>query len=295
MSLACRHIPFAALLAVHAASCSTQTKGGFKPTFDCGELDYFEVVSLMHHFRTYEVACGAPPEGDPYAELSWRELAAEARRLSEEHGICDGPEGSRAWAWLRRGCAIEATVNVLIHGHQATGCPQVAIEDGWPDLNYFAPDSYMSDQLGTAMDAECSAESEDGDPEDRIAVNHPPRTETGGSASQRGGRDPAYPFACGEVDLYDLAALFSGGTFEERCSDVAEGTWVEVAGYLREHVPCNYAELAMTDRAVACDVAACANSLVDSAARSTCDDFGPFVSEWSDECVRAWFTWYDHC
>jgi hypothetical protein len=280
-------------LCLSAGSCST--KGGFNPTFECEELDYYEVISLMSFFRTYEVACGRPPEGDPYADLNWRELAAEVRGRSEGGTYCDGPESNPVWLRLRRGCRIEATVNALIHGHQAVGCPPVVMERGWPDDNYFVPTSYISEQLGATMDAECSSASEDGYPGDRFAVQRPPRTGAGSSAFQRGSREPAHPFACGEIDFHGLAALYAGGPFEERCSDVPDGTWIELAEYLREHFPCNYAELAMTDRAVACDVAACANSLVDSAARSTCDDFGPFLNEWSDACERAWDIWYDEC
>jgi hypothetical protein len=84
------------------------------------------------------------------------------------------------------------------------------------------------------------------------------------------------PFACGDLDLYDLDAIMDGGAYEGKCADVPVGTWQQVAADLREATRCDHAPDYVPDPAEACDIAACANNLYEGAAASACDDFTAF-------------------
>ena len=90
------------------------------------------------------------------------------------------------------------------------------------------------------------------------------------------------PFTCGDVDLYDIDAILSGGALEGKCSDVPIGTWRRIAADLREATRCDHAPDYVPDPDEACDIAACANSLYAGAAASTCDDFTAL-----DEAMRS--------
>jgi hypothetical protein len=84
------------------------------------------------------------------------------------------------------------------------------------------------------------------------------------------------PFACGDLDFYDLDALYAGGAVEGRCSDVAVGTWRAVAAHLREHAPCpTAADRIAADPQLACDIAECGNLLLRLGANGSCADFAP--------------------
>ncbi len=98
------------------------------------------------------------------------------------------------------------------------------------------------------------------------------------------------PFACGELDFYELDALYAGGAIEGRCSDVPVGTWRTVAAYLREHVPCpKLDERVAADPQLACDLAECGNLLLKAAARTSCSDFsGAWEDGESDACFNAY-------
>jgi hypothetical protein len=90
--------------------------------------------------------------------------------------------------------------------------------------------------------------------------------------------DPALsgPFACGDLDFYDLDALYAGGAVEGRCSDVAVGTWRAVAAHLRKHAPCpGSTERIAADPQLACDVAECGNLLLSLGEEGSCSDFAP--------------------
>jgi hypothetical protein len=320
-------------LCAFASACNPEPKGGFSPEFECGELDYFEVVALTKYNRTYEIACGQPLDGDNNEDLTWRELAVELERSSAEGRGCDGPDRNRTWYSLREGCAIEAALNALIHGLQTVGCPAVRDVGGWPEDTFYAASSYIDGTLRATMRAECPSHASravvdarpgqplrfafrrdwgpgDTHPDDvrgsgagsgvsprsmdwnaarPAATSAPP----GGSTTHRPAPEqPAYPFACGEVDFYELAALSAGAPFEARCSDVAIGTWLDVAAYLRENAAVDAADAALDDPALACTLASCANILVDTAARSTCDDFSPYIAgRFAAECDAAWRAW----
>jgi hypothetical protein len=273
-------------LCAFASACNPEPKGGFSPEFECGELDYFEVVALMEHHRTYEIACGQPLQGDYYDELTWRELAVTLERHSEEaRWGCIGPERNPSWISLREGCAIEAAVNAQIHGLQTVGCPPMRERGGWPDDTFYAATSYIDLELAAWMHAECNPDVSERSVQ---RAGAPPPTAKG--AIQRGGRpEPTAPFTCGEIDAYDLAAIMGGGPFEERCSDVAEGTWREVAAYLRENAPLDTTEPALLDPSFECTLASCANLLFESAARSTCGDVSPYLDGRGDgACADVW-------
>jgi hypothetical protein len=96
--------------------------------------------------------------------------------------------------------------------------------------------------------------------------------------------DPALsgPFACGDLDFYDLDALYAGGAVEGRCSDVAVGTWRAVAAHLRKHAPCpGSAERIAADPKLACDIAVCGNFLLSLGADVSCSDFA-HISDFSE-------------
>lgn len=94
-------------------------------------------------------------------------------------------------------------------------------------------------------------------------------------------------FSCGELDLYDLDAIMSGGAFEGLCSDVPVGTWKQVAADLRAATTCDHQGDYVPDPDEACDIAACANRLMDGAAASTCEDFSAFATALQTaECAR---------
>lgn len=98
------------------------------------------------------------------------------------------------------------------------------------------------------------------------------------------------PFECGELDYFDLDALYAGGAIEGRCSDVPVGTWRAVAAHLREHVPCpKLDERVAADPQLACDLAECGNLLLKAAARTSCSDFsGAWEDGESDACFNAY-------
>jgi hypothetical protein len=125
--------------------------------FECGELDFYDVVALIHEFRAYEVACGTMPESERYLhDLSWREVAAEYRERGPG-GLCDGDsERSALWSSRDHACAIEATVNLQIHGYQVMGCPTWKFDsDLRPSDNYYVPFSELSYDLELVLDLIC--------------------------------------------------------------------------------------------------------------------------------------------
>lgn len=100
--------------------------------------------------------------------------------------------------------------------------------------------------------------------------------------------DPRHPFECGEIDLFDLEAIEAGGALERGCSNDVRGTWLAVAEKMRTEANCGE-ECAIDDPELQCILAECANALFDAGARSTCEDFSPFVEAlvFSDACNRA--------
>ena len=125
--------------------------------FECGELDFYDVVALIHEFRAYEVACGTMPESERYLhDLSWRELAAEYREQGPG-GLCDGDERRYSWTKLDHECAIEATVNLQIHGYRVMGCPTWQFEFNLrPSDNYYLPFSEFSYHLERSLEDLCT-------------------------------------------------------------------------------------------------------------------------------------------
>jgi hypothetical protein len=96
------------------------------------------------------------------------------------------------------------------------------------------------------------------------------------AVAARGAPEP--PFACGEVDWYDLEAIQGGGALEATCSVNPAGTWRAVAQRLREDAWCQSAvDRLQADEEAQCAVAACANALFDGGSRSTCDDITPYI------------------
>ena len=124
--------------------------------FECGELDFYDVVALVYEFRAYEVACGTMPGSAPLQGLSWRQVAAEYRE-QRPPGWCHGnPELNHLWSRLDRACAIEATVNLQIHGYQVMGCPTWKFDsDLRPSDNYYLPFSEFSYHLERSLGDLC--------------------------------------------------------------------------------------------------------------------------------------------
>lgn len=92
-------------------------------------------------------------------------------------------------------------------------------------------------------------------------------------------------FTCGELDLYDLDAIVSGGAFEGKCTDVPVGTWRRVAADLRAATQCDRGADYEPDPREACDIAGCANSLFAGAAAATCADLTAFAEAFlAPEC-----------
>jgi hypothetical protein len=104
----------------------------------------------------------------------------------------------------------------------------------------------------------------------------PPEGAAAPSEASRSDSALSGPFACGDLDFYDLEALYAAGSVEGRCSDVAVGTWRAVASSLREHAPCPAAaERIATDPQLACAIAECGNLLLSLGANTSCSDFAP--------------------
>jgi hypothetical protein len=123
--------------------------------FECGELDFYDVVALVYEFRAYEVACGTMPGSAPLQGLSWRQVAAEYRE-QRPPGWCHGnPELNHLWSRLDRACAIEATVNLQIYGYQVMGCPTWHMEGQRPSDGYYLPFSDFSYELERTMELIC--------------------------------------------------------------------------------------------------------------------------------------------
>lgn len=125
MSLTSNRQTYAALL-MCAAACTASTKPDevdINFEFECGELDFYDLMALVAEDRFYEVACGTMPEWYPDLDLDWRELAAEYRNRGRRE--CRGdPMDNDFWRTaVRTGCAKEAAVSLGIRAYRAASCP----------------------------------------------------------------------------------------------------------------------------------------------------------------------------
>jgi hypothetical protein len=129
--------------------------------FQCGELDFYDVVALIYELRAYEVACGTMPESRrSFHNLSWREVAAEYREQGPG-GLCGGGQRRGVyWGTIGHTCAVEASVNMLIHGYQVMGCPTWQYETPYiPSHNYYLPFSDFLYELESTIEYICSIDT----------------------------------------------------------------------------------------------------------------------------------------
>jgi hypothetical protein len=133
-------------LLLGAAACAASPKADevdIDFEFECGELDFYDLMSLVGENRLYEVACGAMPEGYPDLDLDWRELAAEYRNRGRRE--CRGdPMDNDFWRTaVRTGCAKEAAVSLGIRAYRAASCPTYELVESTsstgPQLNRTPP------------------------------------------------------------------------------------------------------------------------------------------------------------
>jgi hypothetical protein len=105
---------------------------------------------------------------------------------------------------------------------------------------------------------------------------------------QRGrGYIPELPFLSGDIDFFDLAAIYAGAPFEGRCSPIPEGTWRNVAAQMRERYACeDFAELA-AEPSVSPALAACANELFSVGLLTSCSELSVYGEYRSPSCDAA--------
>jgi hypothetical protein len=141
-------------------SCAIDKERSGYP-FKCGELDFYDVVALIYELRAYEVACGAMPE-NPRAlhNLSWREVAAEYRDWGPRSRCGRDNRGAEYWGTIGHTCAVEASVNLLIHGYQVMGCPSWQYDTVYrPSHNYYLPFSDFLYDLEWTIEDICSGDT----------------------------------------------------------------------------------------------------------------------------------------
>lgn len=125
MSLTSNRRTHAALL-VCAAACTASTKPDevdIDFEFECGELDFYDLMALVAEDRLYEVACGTMPEWYPDLDLDWRELAAEYRDGGRRECRADPLDDDTWRTKVRTGCGKEAAVNLGIRAYRTAHCP----------------------------------------------------------------------------------------------------------------------------------------------------------------------------
>ena len=146
--------------------------------------------------------------------------------------------------------------------------------------------------------AACACEPAPVQPPEYRRPSAPTAQDTGRSAQQRGrAYNPDLPFTSGEIDFFDLAAIYAGAPFEGRCSPFPEGTWRNVAAQMRERFDCGPLTRAAAEPSVSADLAACANELFSVGLESTCSDFGAFGGYRSIRCDASWSAYWqrDRC
>jgi hypothetical protein len=104
--------------------------------------------------------------------------------------------------------------------------------------------------------------------------------------------DSRAPFSSGEIDFFDLAAIYAGAPFEGRCSPFPEGTWRNIAGRMREQFDCESLGRAAAEPSVSAQLATCANELFSAGLQSTCSDFSAFGGYRSPQCDAAWSAYW---
>jgi hypothetical protein len=163
MSLTSNRQTYAALL-MCAAACTASTKPDevdIDFEFECGELDFYDLMSLVVEDRLYEVACGAMPEGYPDLDLDWRELASEYRSRGRRE--CTGnPTNSDAWEILQDGCAKDASVSLSIRAYRAANCPMYELVEPGPSdpplsrtAPYYVGNPHGLSRMGLALHFTC--------------------------------------------------------------------------------------------------------------------------------------------
>ena len=147
--------------------------------------------------------------------------------------------------------------------------------------------------------AACACEPAPVEPPEYRRPSAPTAQDTGRSAQQRGRPyNPDLPFTSGEIDFFDLAAIYAGAPFEGRCSPFPEGTWRNVAAQMREQFNCEPPAPEAVDPTVSADLAACANELFSVGLRSACSDLSAFGGYQSPSCDASWSAYgnrYSYC
>jgi hypothetical protein len=145
----------------------------------------------------------------------------------------------------------------------------------------------------------CACQPAQLDPSEHQAAGHVPAHDTDQPAHQRGrGYIPELPFVSGDIDFFDLAAIYAGAPFEGRCSPFPEGTWRNVAAQMREQFNCEPPAPEAVDPTVSADLAACANELFSVGLRSACSDLSAFGGYQSPSCDASWSAYgnrYSYC
>jgi len=125
MSLTSNRQTYAVLL-MCAAACTASTKPDevdIDFEFECGELDFYDLMVLVTEHRVYELACGSMPLGYPDLDLGWEELAEEYRSEGRRQCWADPMDDDTWRTELQPGCGKETAVNLSIRAFRAANCP----------------------------------------------------------------------------------------------------------------------------------------------------------------------------
>jgi hypothetical protein len=130
-------------LLLGAAACAASPKPDeidIDFEFECGELDFYDLMVLVTEHRVYEFACGPMPAGYPDLDLGWEDLADEYRTGGRRQCWAD-PMDDETWRTeLQPGCGKETAVNLSIHAFRAASCPTYELlERGGPGGLLFTP------------------------------------------------------------------------------------------------------------------------------------------------------------